>query len=369
MRQNPLLQLRALGQSVWLDDLDRGLLDSGALARLVRADGVSGVTTNPAIFGKALASRGHAARIASLAAAGTSAPAAYESLVTDDVRAAADVLLPAWRGSGGADGFVSIEVPPTLAHDAGGTITAAWRLWRLVDRPNVMIKVPGTAAGLRAVRTLLADGVNVNVTLLFDARRYARFADAFQSALEARAAAGQGVDTVHSVASFFLSRIDTLVDARLGALGTPRAQALRGQAAIAAARLAHAHYREWSRGARWRRLARLGARPQRLLWASTSAKDPAYPDLKYVEPLIGRGTVTTLPRATLEAYRDHGRPAPRLARGRAAARALVPLLGELGIDLHGIGRALEHDGLRKFIEPWAQAHRMLEARLRMERVA
>lgn len=350
---NPLRELQDLGQSIWLDDIRRIWLTDGTLLRRIRDDGVTGVTANPAIFAQAI--RGgteYEAVIRRLAGEGMPALAIYEALALADVQGAADALAEVFATTGGRDGFVSLEVSPRLADDTEGTLREARRLWAALDRPNVLIKVPATPAGLPAIRALLAAGINVNVTLLFDLPRYREVVEAFLAGLEVRAEGGLPLARVASVASFFLSRIDTEVDARLDLLASDDARALRGQAAIASARLAYEVYREWSGSPRWRRLADRGARPQRLLWASTSTKDPAYPDTRYVEALIGPETIATLPGATLDAYRDHGRPALRLGEEPAAARALPQALSRLGIDLDAVGRKLERDGVRKFLEPF-----------------
>jgi transaldolase len=350
---NPLLRLKALGQSVWLDHIDRGLIRSGDLARLIAEDGLAGLTSNPTIFEKAIG-QGHLYDDAIRAALGArvDVKALYEALAVADVQAAADVFAPVYAATRGGDGFVSLEVSPHLADDTEATLAEARRLWAALERPNVMIKVPGTQAGLAAIRTLIAEGVSVNVTLLFAVSRYREVVDAFLDGLERRAAMSAPIDHVASVASFFLSRIDTLVDRRLDAQDSAEARALRGQAAIAAARLAYWHYREWTAGERWRRLADLGARPQRLLWASTSAKDPTYSDVKYVEALIGPETVNTMPPATLAAYRDHGEPAPRLETDREWAEAVPGRLRDLGIDLERVAQELEREGVAKFVQPF-----------------
>jgi transaldolase len=347
---NPLQTLKALGQSVWLDDIRRRWLVDGTLARLIEEDGLAGLTSNPAIFGRAIAHSGdYADAIARLARAGVEGEAMIEALAGADVSRAADLFRPLYETSRGTDGYVSLEVAPRLAYDARGTVQAAHRLWAAVDRPNVMIKVPATDAGLVAIRALLAAGVNVNVTLLFGLARYRQVVDAHAAALEQRAACGLALDHVASVASFFVSRIDTWVDARLDALGGTAAQQLRGQAAIACARLAYRYFRDdWLASVRWRQLAQRGARPQRLLWASTSTKDAAYGDVRYVEALIGPGTVTTLPYETLEAFRDHGRAAVRIEEALAAATALPQRLAALGIDLDEAAAAMEADGVRRF---------------------
>ncbi len=349
---NPLLQLRALGQSVWLDFIRRALLEDGTLARLIAEDGLAGLTSNPAIFHQAIAEHGdYDGAIASLARDGADAVTIYETLAMADICAAADALAPVHAQSGGRDGYVSLEVSPHLAHDADATVSEALRLWRHVGRQNLMIKVPATPAGLIAIRRLVAAGISVNVTLLFSVARYRETAEAYLSGLEDRAAANQALDNVASVASFFLSRIDTQVDHQLDALATPEARALRGHAAIACARLAYQEYLGLIASPRWQALAGRGARSQRLLWASTGTKDPAYRDVYYVEPLIGRDTVTTLPPDTLEAFRGHGRAAARLEEDVEGAHALPGCLAALGIDLAAVAASLESEGIAKFIAP------------------
>jgi len=357
--QNRLRQLESHGQSVWLDDIRRIWLDDGTLARLIEQDGVAGLTTNPAIFAKAIVGNEYDAAIRALAAKGLPVEAVYELLALNDVHRAADLLRPTYDANAGSDGFVSLEVSPHLAYDTEGTVREARRLWTAFNRPNAMIKVPGTRAGLAAIRTLLAEGVNVNVTLLFGLNRYREVADAFLSGLEERAAAGHLLNRVASVASFFVSRIDSLVDGKLDALGTPQAQVLRGCAAITAAQLAYDIYKEWASSDRWRRLARSGARCQRLLWASTSTKDPTYADIKYVEALIGPQTVNTLPYSTLEAYRKHGQPAPRLESKLDVARNMWAELHNVSIDMEAVSDQLEQEGVRKFIKPFDELHEAL----------
>jgi transaldolase len=362
---NPLRELARLGQSLWLDDIRRAWLEDGTLARLIEHDGLSGLTSNPAIFAKSIATGGeYAAQIAALARNGVAVGAIYEALVLKDVRAAADLLHPVYAARAGGDGFVSLEVSPHLADDTQATLQEARRLWRAFDRVNAMIKVPGTRAGLAAIQALLAEGVNVNVTLLFGLTRYDEVVEAFLSGLEQRARTGAPLERVASVASFFVSRIDTLIDARLDALGATTARGLRGRAAVASARLAYAALREWTAGDRWQRLAALGARPQRLLWASTSTKDPTYPDTKYVEPLVGPRTVNTMTLATLDAYRDHGDPRVRLMDDLEGARAVLRMLKDLGIDPEDVSRQLEHEGVRKFIEPFDELQGALERQIR-----
>lgn len=350
---NPLLQLRALGQSVWLDYIRRSLLEDGTLARLIADDGLAGLTSNPAIFHQAIAEHGdYDDAIASLARDGADATAIYEALAVTDVRGAADALAPVYAQSGRRDGYVSLEVSPHRAHDADATVAEALRLWQRVDRPNLMIKVPATAAGLIAIRRLVAAGVSVNVTLLFSIARYREAAEAFISGLEDRAATGEAINNIASVASFFLSRIDSQVDRRLDALATPEARALRGRAAIASARLAYQAYLGLIDTPRWLALAERGAQSQRLLWASTGTKDPAYRDVCYVEPLIGPDTVTTLPPETLDAFRDHGRAVACLEKDEDDARAVPGQLAALGIELKEIACNLEDEGIRKFVEPY-----------------
>jgi transaldolase len=348
MTQTPLHALHAAGQSIWLDYIDRTLVQSGELARRIHADAITGMTSNPTIFEKALAQgSAYDAQLATLAGARTPW-AIFEAVETDDVRSACDVFRGVYDATGGADGFVSIEVSPGAAHDAEGTVQEAHRLWRTVDRPNVMIKVPGTPAGCVALRRLIADGLNVNVTLLFSCAAYANVIDAYLEGLEQRAAAGTPLERVASVASFFVSRVDTEVDKRLEAIGTPAALLLRGAAAVANARLAYDLFRQRFAGARWEALAARGARVQRPLWASTGTKNPAYSDVKYVEALIGPHTVNTLPPATLDAFRDHGRVARTVDVGIDAARESLAAIEALGISLEVVTDKLLVEGLDAF---------------------
>ena len=357
---NPLRQLAEIGQSVYLDEISRNMLRGGELERLIRDDGLHGVTSNPAIFEKAISgSDAYDAAIHDLTRAGRSTEEIYESLVIDDIQEAADLFGDLYRTSGGQHGFISLEVSPRLAHDTGGTVQEARRFWATVNRPNVFIKVPGTAAGLPAIRRLTAEGVKLNVTLLFGLERYRAVAEAYLSGLEDRLAANQPLAGGASVASFFLSRIDVAIDARLDELaergGEPGrlARELRGKAAIASAKRAHVIYREVFESGRFERLEAHGARPQRLLWASTGVKDESYSDTMYVEPLVGAGTITTLPRETLDAYRDHGEPvADRLSEGLEAAQRELDALGELGIDLDAVTELLEAEGVDKFVKPF-----------------
>ena len=349
----PLARLSEAGVAVWLDDLSRERLHSGTLAALVER-GVVGVTTNPTIFAAAI-SKGDAydEQLRALAAQGADVDQAVFAITTDDVRAAADVLRPVYDRTNGQDGRVSIEVDPRLARDTAGTITSARALWSAVDRPNVFIKIPATVEGLPAVTAVLAEGISVNVTLIFSLERYAAVLDAFQAGLEQAGANGHDLAPVASVASFFVSRVDAAIDPRLDALGTPEAAELRGKAAIANARLAYGVYEEVVSSDRWRQLAAAGARPQRPLWASTGVKDPAYPDTLYVDELVVAGVVNTMPAATLEAVADHGGDAHDTVTGtQAASAALLDRLVALGIDVDDVAEQLELEGLEKFEASW-----------------
>jgi transaldolase/transaldolase/glucose-6-phosphate isomerase len=356
---NPAAAVAQLGQSLWLDYIDRRILTDGTLQRLITEDRVAGLTSNPAIFEKAIThDTCYAEDIKRLAAGGADRNTLYEALVLGDIARAADSFAPVYRDSDGRDGFVSIEVSPLLARDTGATVMQARQLWQRLDRPNIMIKVPGTAEGLPAVRQLLSEGINVNVTLLFSVGRYIEVLDTYMDAMQQRLDRGLAVDRVASVASFFLSRIDVMVDPLLDAVvaaGGARAEqagGLRGQAAVASAGFAYKRFQELSSQARWQALAAAGARPQRLLWASTGTKNPAYSDIKYVEALIADNTVNTLPLETLDAYRDHGQPLQRIAAAIEAAPHTMKGLGELGIDMHSVTEKLEREGIEKFVEPY-----------------
>jgi transaldolase/glucose-6-phosphate isomerase len=357
---NPLQVLGTYDQSVWLDYIRRHLVTSGELQRLVDEDGVTGVTSNPAIFEKAIAgSSDYTESLARHAGAGACDPKAlYETLAIEDIQLAADVLHPVYARTAGRDGYVSLEVSPDLAHDAAGTVEEARRLWRAVGRGNLMIKVPATPAGIPAVRRLISEGLNVNVTLLFSVEIYERVAEAYMAGLEALAAQGGDVGRVGSVASFFVSRIDSLIDPLLAARAAEAASdverarlaALAGRAAIANARLAYLRSALLCRGARWDALAARGARPQRLLWASTGTKNPAYRDTRYVEDLIGPNTVNTIPPATLDAFRDHGRPRASLAEEPEAAAAVLAGIAAAGISMPEIADRLLADGVQQFVD-------------------
>jgi len=312
-QSNPLLRLAAFGQSIWLDYIERGFVRGGQLALLIAQDNVSGVTSNPAIFRQAIVEHGtYDDAIEAWAHAGLAAHEIQETLIIEDIREAADVLANVYERTNGRDGFVSLEVSPHFARDTEGTYWEAKRLWALVQRENLMIKVPGMKEGIGAIRSLIADGININVTLLFSVERYAAAADAYIAGLEDRVARRKPIERVASVASFFLSRIDTLMDQRLASVAEPQLRAMRGELAIACAHAAYLHFVFTTAGSRWRELTFRGARPQRLLWASTGTKDPACSDVKYVDALVGPDTVTTLPLPTLGAYRDHGAPVRRL---------------------------------------------------------
>lgn len=366
MRENPLLRVSELGQSLWLDFLSRAMLVSGELVSLIQ-DGVSGVTSNPAIFEKAIAgSSDYDQDITGLARQGLSAGEIYETLVVDDIRMTADLLRPLYDRLDGGDGYVSLEVSPHLAHDSAGTLMEARRLWERVDRPNLFVKVPGTWEGLAAIRQLIREGINVNVTLLFGIPRYRAVAEAYLDGLSERAAHGLPMERVACVASFFLSRIDVLVDpllAKLSQSGGELAQvavSLRGETAIACAKMARKVSREILSGDRFQILAARGARPQRLLWASTGTKDPAYSDIKYMEALIGAETIDTAPLETLLAYRDHGKPELRLDHGLQQALRVLDRLAELGIDLNAVTQQLEDEGVEKFARPFDSLMRSIE---------
>ncbi len=358
---NPLVRLGELGQSPWYDYITRDLVAGGELARLITEDGLQGMTSNPTIFEKAIAgSRLYDETIRQLADAGRSGQDIFEDLAVADVRAACDAFAGVHATTGGADGLVSLEVSPALAHDTDATIHEAERLWHALDRPNAMIKIPGTAEGLPAIAHCIAAGISVNVTLLFSVERYGQVIEAFLQGLERREAAGTPLHPIASVASFFVSRVDGKVDPLLDRLGDP--ERLRGRIAIANACAAYRLFEQSVRTPRWERLARGGARPQRPLWASTSTKDPAYADVHYVEALVAPRTVNTIPPETFAAYRDHGRPAVRIQDGVAAAPGQLEALAGLGIDLGAVTRELEADGVAKFAASYASLLAGIEAK-------
>jgi len=354
-----LKELGTLGQSLWLDYIRRDLIASGKLRRLIEEDGLRGMTSNPSIFEKAIAdSHDYDEDIRAIAFSGKGAETIYETLSQHDVQNAADEFRPLYDRTDGKDGYVSLEVNPHLAHDTKGTIEEARRLWAALGRPNVLIKVPATANGLPAIQQLISEGISVNVTLLFGLPRYAQVAEAYIAGLEARAAQGQPLKHLASVASFFVSRIDALVDPlleRLIAQGCKESELARkahGQIAIASAKMAYQNYKEIFAGSRFRKLATKGARVQRLLWASTGTKNPDYSDVKYVEALIGPDTVDTVPLETMDAYRDRGEPKARLEHDVKEAHWLLEQLPELGISIDNVTRQLEDEGVEKFIKPF-----------------
>ena len=353
---NALRRLLEHGQSPWYDNIRRSLIESGELARMVEADGLRGVTSNPAIFAKAITgSTDYDAALAEIRARGpVEAADAYEELAIADIRAAADVLLPVYEQTDGADGFVSLEVSPRLAHDTDATTAEAERLWARVERPNLMVKIPATAEGLAAIRAVIGRGINVNVTLLFARSRWEEVAEAYLAGLEDLVAAGGDPRRVASVASFFVSRIDTAIDAQLDARGDEAARGLRGRAAIANAKLTYGRWRELFAEERFGALAARGGRPQRLLWASTGTKDPAYSETMYVEALIGPETVDTIPPATWDAFRDHGVVEDTLERDLDGARLVLEALPEAGVDLDAVTAQLLDEGLEKFAEPFEE---------------
>ena len=355
MTMNRLKQLHEAGVSIWLDYIDRTMLRNGDLARRIREDALTGQTSNPTIFEKALAEGTAYDEQLRGAKAGLTADQLFELVEVDDVRAACDIFRPVYDQSGGTDGFVSIEVSPGAANDSSATIAEARRLWQAVNRPNVMVKVPGTAEGAKAVRALLSEGININITLLFSTEAYERIIEAYLGALDDRLANKRPIDRVASVASFFVSRVDTEVDKRLDALiGTSSPSAskemlgLKGKAAVANAKLAYALFRKHFSGARWERLRAAGAKVQRPLWASTGTKNPAYRDVVYVEELIGPDVVNTMPPATIDAFRDHGNTARTVDKDLDAARKVVEDLERLGISMKDVTDKLLKEGIASF---------------------
>jgi transaldolase len=357
MKKNPLLKLQEFGQSIWLDFIRRDLITSGELRRLINEVGLRGMTSNPSIFEKAIVgSQNYAEDIRVMAFEGQSPKMIYESLSQRDVQGAADEFRPVYDETDARDGYVSLEVNPHLAHDTKGTIVEARRLWRALNRPNVFIKVPATAEGLPAIQQLISEGININITLLFGLPRYRQVAAAYVAGIESRVAKGQSVEHVASVASFFVSRIDSLVDPMLEKLAarnggeTDVAKKLRGQVAIASATIAYQSYNGIFESEKFRKLVDHGARVQRLLWASTSTKNPEYSNLKYVESLIGPDTVNTLTLETLEAYRTHGDPKSRLDQDVEQASWVLQRLRKMGINIDQVTQQLEDEGVQKFVQ-------------------
>jgi transaldolase len=363
---DPLSDLTNAGVSIWLDDLSRDRLTSGSLARLAADDHVTGVTTNPTIFAKAISgSRSYAEQVSDLAARGVQVPEALRALTTFDVRWACDVLRPVYEATAGVDGRVSIEVDPRLAHDADATIAEARALRWMVDRPNLYIKIPAVRQGLPAIAGCLAEGISINVTLIFSLQRYDAVVSAFLDGMERAGQAGLDLSAIASVASFFVSRVDTAIDARLDKIGTAQAADLRGRAAIANARLAYLHYEQVFSSRRWTALRAAGARPQRPLWASTSVKDPAYPDTRYVTELVVPGVINTMPEATLRAVADHGHVPADSVRGHYSdAQHVLDQLQAVGVDYDEVMQGLEDAGVATFDASWEQVGEQLAATLR-----
>ncbi|ASW55923.1 transaldolase [Plantactinospora sp. KBS50] len=349
-------ELTAAGVAVWLDDLSRVRLSSGGLDRMRREDHLVGVTSNPTIFAKALGdAQEYNAQLRELATRGVSVEEAVRLLTAYDVRWACDVMRPAYDASSGVDGRISLEVDPRLAYETEKTVAEAKALWWLVDRPNLFIKIPATEAGLPAITATLAAGISVNVTLIFGLDRYSAVMDAFLAGLEQAKANGHDLSTIGSVASFFVSRVDSEVDSRLEKIGSEEARALRGKAAVANARLAYQRYAEVFASDRWQALADAGAHPQRPLWASTSTKNPDYPDVIYVEELIAPGTVNTMPESVIRAYADHGETrGDTVTGGYEDARRVIDALGSVGVDFDDVIQTLEREGVEKFEASWQE---------------
>jgi transaldolase len=368
---NPLAKLPEVGQSVWLDFIKRSLVTGGELRRLVAEDAIGGVTSNPAIFQKAIeGSDDYLGAIRELAKVPElSAKGIYERLAIQDIQDTADVLRPVYDRTKAHDGYVSLEVSPELAKDTKGTLEEARRLWATVARPNLMIKVPATAEGVPAIKALLSEGINVNVTLLFARERYEEVARTYLEGIEGALAAGRNLATIASVASFFVSRIDTLADSMLqkkidaaAAADRPKVQALLGKVAVANAKLAYQSYKEIFAGPRWEALRAKGAQVQRVLWASTGTKNPAYSDVLYVEELIGPETVNTMPPETIAAFRDHGKVRASLEEDLAGAKATLAALEAAGVSLKQVTDELLEDGLKKFVEPFTKLLAAVERR-------
>ncbi|HEY7325336.1 MAG TPA: transaldolase [Streptosporangiaceae bacterium] len=363
-----LAELSARGVSIWLDDLSRERLATGSLASLARHDHVAGVTTNPTIFAKAIAdSDAYAPQLRDLAARGIGAGEALRLLTAYDVRWACDVLRPVYDRTDGVDGRVSIEVDPRLARDTAATIAEAQALWWLVDRPNLFVKIPAARQGLPAIAACLAEGISINVTLIFSLARYDAVIDAFFDGMEQAMRAGHDLSAMASVASFFVSRVDSEVDSRLDKIGTQAAAAVRGRAAIANARLAYQHYERAFSSPRWAALQAAGARPQRPLWASTSVKDPAYPDTRYVVDLVAPGVVNTMPEATLHAVADHGQvPADSIRQHYDEAQQVLEDLKAVGVDYDDVTATLETNAIDIFDASWQTAGEQVATALRKQ---
>jgi transaldolase len=370
MSVNPLRRLAELGQSVWYDYIRRDIYQGPTLRRLIEDDGLRGMTSNPTIFEKAITETElYDEDMRRLAAKGASPAAIFEALAVDVVRRAAETFQPVYERTGGDDGFVSIEVSPQVASDTEGSVAEARRLWAACDRPNVMVKIPATNEGVLAIRQCLSEGININITLLFSVLRYREVMEAYLGAMEDRLAAGRPVDRIRSVASFFVSRVDTNADKKFDAIAKDVtrsdavrqvARKLRGKVAVANARVAYEAFEEVFHGSRFEGLKGRGVALQRPLWASTSTKDPAYPDLYYVEALVAPDSVDTMPPETFEAYRDHGDPKVRIHEDLPAAHSVFQELAELKIDEHSISRELEVEGASKFSDSYDRVLKAIE---------
>lgn len=365
MTYSPLNKLAELGQSIWYDNIHRSLLKNGELARMIREDSITGLTSNPTIFEKAIAhSTDYDAELQSFLQQNPDVDAIslYEALAISDIRAAADLMRPIYERTGGRDGFVSLEVSPTLAHDTESSINEARRLFTTVDRPNLMIKIPGTAEGLPAISTLIGEGINVNVTLMFSLQHYDNVVNAYMDGLEKLADAGGDLNKVASVASFFVSRVDTIFDTALETTGRSEALNLRGKIGIANAKATYRRFETVVNSQRFQALAAKGARVQRPLWASTSTKNPDYRDVLYVEELLGPDTINTLPPVTLEAFKDHGLAKVRLTEGIDEAMLMLDQLEDLGIDYQDLTEILQTDGVNAFAKSFKDLLKTLEAK-------
>ncbi len=366
--ESRLAELHRLGQSPWFDYINRALIQRGGLKKMVDRDGLGGVTSNPAIFERSIGGgREYDEAILTLARQGMQAPEILDQLIVDDVRAACDVLAPVYLASGGEDGFVSIEVSPHLARDAQASAAEAHRLFTAVDRPNVFVKIPGTREGIPAILQCLKDGLNINSTLLFSLTQYEAVADAYLEALEHRLQTDETIRAVSSVASFFVSRVDTLVDElleeKLAAADEAerrRLQALKGRAGVVNAKIAYERFRSYLGSREWQLIAASGAKVQRVLWASTGVTDPTYPDTMYVDELIGEHTISTMPEETWKAFKDHGTVARTVDRHIDEAHRLLRELGQLGIDLERVGAQLQEQGVDRFVEAFDGATRIVE---------
>jgi len=362
---NPIIKLHGLGQSIWYDNIERRILKNGELAALIERGEIRGVTSNPSIFNNAIVkSNDYDDALIPLAKAGATNDEIYEALAVDDIREACDLLRKLYDETNGGDGYVSLEVNPYLAHDSNGTSDEAARLWARVDRPNLMIKIPATKEGLPAITKTIAAGINVNVTLIFSNQRYKDVMESYLAGLEQRLDVGQEIQRVASVASFFISRIDSMIDSQLTSLGGERADALRGKIAVSNAKLAYALHREVISGSRWLKLEEAGGLVQRALWASTSTKNPDYPDTKYIDELIGPNTVNTVPPATLLAFGDHGVAALTLEADLDAAQDAMDELLALGISINEVTRELEYQGVKAFTDAYSALLESVDVRRR-----